>query len=101
MFVLSSIIGHSFRTYSNPLYSKMLFAKLNNLVKIGPLAVCVFVCLIVSSFTSHSTFKGVTIADERMQIMTYARHLWPLSSEGSLACYTSVYIATVTWGIRL
>ena len=25
---------------------------------------------------------------EGLQILTYAQHLWPLSSEGSLACHT-------------
>ena len=24
---------------------------------------------------------------EELQILTYAQHLWPLSSEGSLACH--------------
>ena len=42
-------------------------------------------------FSSHSRifhlFKDVTIADERLQILTYARHLEQLSSEGSLACH--------------
>ena len=44
------------------------------------------------SFFSHSRifpfFGDVTIAGEELQILTYARHLWPLSSEGSLACQT-------------
>ena len=35
----------------------------------------------------HSYGK-VTITGEGLQILTYARHLWPLSSEGSLACHT-------------
>ena len=29
----------------------------------------------------------VTIAGEELQIFTYARHLWPLSSEVSLPCH--------------
>ena len=29
-----------------------------------------------------------TIAGERLQILTYARHSWPLSSEGSFTCHT-------------
>ena len=49
----------------------------------------IFACLF---FSSHSRFfhsyGDVTITDERMQILTYVRHLWPLSSEGSLACQT-------------
>ena len=35
----------------------------------------------------HS-FGDVTIACEGMQILTYARRFWLLSSEGSLACHT-------------
>ena len=50
-------------------------------------------CLFVWSFSYHSkffySFGDVTIADEGLQILTYAQHLWPLSSEGSLACHTS------------
>ena len=34
-------------------------------------------------FVFHS-FGEVTIAGEELQILTYAMHLWPLSSEGSL-----------------
>ena len=30
----------------------------------------------------------VTIADEGLQILTFARHSWPLSSKDSLACHT-------------
>ena len=44
-----------------------------------------FVCLFVWLF--HS-FGDVTITVEGLQILTYARHSWPLSSEGSLACHT-------------
>ena len=40
---------------------------------------------------SHSrifhSYGDVTIAGERLQILTYARHAWPLSSEGSLTCH--------------
>ena len=43
-------------------------------------------------FSSHSrifhSFGGVTITDEGVQILTYARHSWSLSSEGSLVCHT-------------
>ena len=42
--------------------------------------------------SSHSrifhSFGNVTIAGEGLQIVTYARQLWPLSSEGSLTCHT-------------
>ena len=49
-------------------------------------------CLFVWSFSYHSnffySFGDVTIADEGLQILTYAQHLWPFSNEGSLACHT-------------
>ena len=35
----------------------------------------------------HS-YGDVTIAREGLQILTNARHSWPLSSEGSLTCHT-------------
>ena len=48
---------------------------------------CLFVCLFVCGFSSHSrifhSYDDVTIAGEGLQILTCA-----LSSEGSLACYT-------------
>ena len=51
-----------------------------------------FVCLFVGGLSSHSrifhSYGGVTIADEGMDILTYARHSWPLSSECSLPCHT-------------
>ena len=53
--------------------------------------VCLFVCLFVWSLTSHSrifhSYGGVTITGG-LQILTCARHSWPLSSECSLACHT-------------
>ena len=40
-------------------------------------------------FSSHSgsfySYENVTIVDEGLQMLTYAQHSWPLSSEGSLA----------------
>ena len=35
----------------------------------------------------HS-YGDVTMTDEKLQILTYARHLLPLSGEGFLACHT-------------
>ena len=56
-----------------------------------------YVCLV---FSSHSRifhlYGDVTITGEGLQILTYARHSWPLSSEGSLGA-----TPTVTRGIRL
>ena len=50
------------------------------------------ICLFVWRFSPYSgifhSFEDVTIAGEGLQILTYARHLRPLSSEGSLACHT-------------
>ena len=34
------------------------------------------------------SYGGVTIAGERLQILTFVQHSWPLSSEGSLARHT-------------
>ena len=49
--------------------------------------ICLFVC---SGFSSYSkifnSYGDVTISGEGLQILTYTRFLWPLSSEGSLAC---------------
>ena len=46
-------------------------------------------------FSFHSrifySYGDVTIADEGLQILTYARHSWPLSSEGYLSCHTYCY----------
>ena len=43
-------------------------------------------------FSSHSRiftmYGDVTIAGEGLQVLTYARHSWPLSIEGSFACHT-------------
>ena len=51
-----------------------------------------FVMLFVWSLSSHSrivhSYGDVTIAGEGLQILTYARHSWPLSSKGSLTCHT-------------
>ena len=34
------------------------------------------------------SYGDVTITGDGLQILTYVRHSWPLSSEGSLACHT-------------
>ena len=47
--------------------------------------------LLVWGFTSHSR---IFHSYEGLQILTYARHSWPLSSEGSLPCHT--YCDTVS-----
>ena len=50
-------------------------------------------CLLVSlgffvPLENFHTYGDVDIAGEVLQILTYARHSWPLNSEGSLACHT-------------
>ena len=47
-----------------------------------------FILLLFLFGVFRPTFGDVTIAWEGLQILTYARHLLPLSSEGSLACHT-------------
>ena len=48
--------------------------------------------LFVWGYTSHSrifhSYGEVTITGKRLQIFTYARHSWPMGSEGSFACPT-------------
>ena len=50
------------------------------------------VCLFIWSLSSHlrifHLYGDVTIVDEGLQIVTYARQSWPLSSKGSLTCQT-------------
>ena len=88
----------------NHITPALFFLKREKVVDFINFCVCViskpYFCLFVWSFSSHSrilqSFGDVTIAGEGLQILTYTRHLWPLSSEGSLACHL-----TVTRGIRL
>ena len=51
-----------------------------------------FVCFFVWGISSHSrifhSYEDVTITGEGLQMFTYIRHIWLLSSEGSLACQT-------------
>ena len=49
------------------------------------LLVCLGFIVLLENFNSYG---DVIIAGEVLQILTYARHSWPLSSEGSLACHT-------------
>ena len=61
-------------------------------------SVCLIVLLFFSAFYLGGGTKSrlrmyyahgyVTITDEGLQILTYARHSWPFSSYGSLACHT-------------
>ena len=47
-----------------------------------------FVCLFLEFIVPLDVYVDVTIAGEGLQILNNARHSWPLSSEGSLACHT-------------
>ena len=49
---------------------------------------CVVCLMSFVSFEIVLNYGEVSIADEVLQIKTYARHSLPLSSEGSLACQT-------------
>ena len=58
---------------------------------------CLLICLdffdpldLFHSFWNVTIFphKDSTITGEGLQILTFARQSWPLSSEGSLACHT-------------
>ena len=54
--------------------------------------VCLFVWGLLSYLGIFRSFGDVTIVGEGLQILTYAGHLWPLSSESSLTCHgESVY----------
>ena len=55
-----------------------------------------FRLLVCFGFSSHSRisnwYTDVTITVEWLQILTYTRYSWPVTSEGSIACHL-----TVTW----
>ena len=63
--------------------NEFLIIKSNNLIILFK-----FVNLFVWGFSFHSrifhSYGEVPITGERLQILTYAQHSWPLSSEGSL-----------------
>ena len=77
------------RSLTNVFVYPMLYVPLE---KIKYLLI-IHVCLFVWGFSSYSRifheFREVTITGERLQILIYARRLWPLSSESSLSCRTS------------
>ena len=50
------------------------------------LIICLFVCLFVLGFLSREFFTHMEILPW-LQILTYVRHSWSLSSEGSYACH--------------
>ena len=72
-------------------------------IKIGPqyrLPHVHLFCLFVWSLSSHSrifhSYGNVIINGEGLQILTYARRSWPLSSEGSLTCHI-MYIPSILY----
>ena len=54
------------------------------------LFVCLFVCFggFIVPLRNFLLYGNATIAGEGLQILTYARLSWPLSSKGSLAYHT-------------
>ena len=54
-------------------------------VKDGRILSYTFICLFVS--LDNFSHGDVTMTFEGLQIFTYTRHLWPLGSDGSLACH--------------
>ena len=54
-------------------------------ISFGPTIYSVCLLYVQEDFYSNG---DVTITGEGLRILTYAGHLWPLSSAGSLACHT-------------
>ena len=52
------------------------------------IAFCSFVWVLSSHLRIFHSYGDVSITREGLQILTYAQHSRPLSSEGSLACHT-------------
>ena len=50
--------------------------------------ILVFKCCFSPAQGYFTYIETSPIAGEGLQILTYTRHLWPLSSEGSLTCHT-------------
>ena len=48
-----------------------------------------YVCGFPSHLRIFHSYGDITMTGDGLQILTYARHLWTLNSEGSLACHTS------------
>ena len=46
------------------------------------------ICFVFVCFGGFHSYGDVTITGEGLQILTFARHSWSLSSEGSLSCHT-------------
>ena len=74
-----------------PLYNEHTWISLVHLYSKDHLTF-VFNVVCLGFFLSHLrifySFGDVTIAGEGLQILSYARHSWPLIREGSLVCHT-------------
>ena len=72
-----------------PLHGRDRGCKPSGILNSYLLKFCVFVWCFFFFVYSRIVYwhKDVTIAGEGLQILTYTRHSWPLSSEGSLACH--------------
>ena len=73
-------IKMKWRCTKNPPSYKLLFN-----ITLFNLFVCLGFIVLLEIFHSY---VDVNITSEGLQILTFARHSWPLSSEGSLACNT-------------
>ena len=82
----------------NPCFHFLEHAWTKSCPQTGDRLTDLFVCL---GFSSHSrmihSYEHVTFAGECLQILTYARHLWPLSNGGSLACHTCDTTYRLKW----
>ena len=111
---LMVIIGCNDTSDKSPGGGGMSFPPLSlyylEIMRYPPISHNLMICLFVWGFSSHSrifhSYGDFTITGEGLQILTCARHSWPLSSEGYLACNTCHYschylfLRTVAAGIR-
>ena len=79
----SVVMVHAITCYPLPFKNKIIW----NLYL--HLHIFLVVCWSLSSHSrSFHSYGDVTITGERLQILTDARHSWPLSNEGYLTCHT-------------
>ena len=88
--LVCSTVSAVFQSFNCGFYSLVHLGVLSFLFYNTYMYVCMFVCLFVFYFPLENfhSYGDVTITGEGLQILTHARHLWPLSSEGSLAWHT-------------
>ena len=71
---------------------RFLSDKVIHLYQIGLISNRLFVCGGFCGFSYNlrifHSYGDITITGEKLQILTYARHLWQLNSKGSLVCHT-------------